>query len=180
LKPKIHYSSSDMNNCDDGNNVGNGKHIELLSTRRLQPTELHERHDATLCNKTNTCLKLQNTNFDQINHTVDTGRRDLSADSIITKNTINGKTSHSQNRRSHKAFDSAPFYTKVKPHVTIQKRVRYSHISDPSNSRVMPPDRLDGPLVYQKKVEDVHTEIGKKKAPISLNPIFDSSRNEEI
>jgi hypothetical protein len=99
------------------------------------------------------------------------------------------KTQIARHGNRRKPFDSAPFYTQVKPHITAQKRVRYVHLLEPSNNKAMPKDTsLEGPLLYnRRKKEEAHSgehdvvndgdndgdvAFGKKRVPISLNPIF--------
>jgi len=56
-----------------------------------------------------------------------------------------------QPRQPSQPFDSKPYYTKVKPHITTQKRVQYVHLIEPTNKKAMPRDNtmiLDGPVVY--------------------------------
>lgn len=78
-----------------------------------------------------------------------------------------------------RAFDTAPFYNEIKPHVTAQKRVRYIHLEEDSSfegKKRMPKEMLDGPKIYKRGAEAGQKDETKKngKVPISLNPILPS------
>ncbi len=150
------------------------QHINILSSRQLIPTELHERNEAMTRQKLTS--KYECDHFDKKIANV-RGKSDLSSTLLINTDSIGRHApgpKHVENKTVIPLSPEKMMNKKaVKPHVAIQKRVRYKHLIDPSNNKALPMDCFDEPLVYQRGLENFNAiATPKKKAPLSLNPIL--------
>ncbi len=142
----------------------------MLQTRRLQPTQVQERQIKN--NKFNSSIdddihqqyKCSN-NIGTNSNTISTRNvekeeaqvhyyyNDTSNEAMRTRTRTRTSARTTTQNHPRQPFDSKPFYTKVKPHITTQKRVRYVHLVEPSNTKAMPKDEKmivwDGPIVYR-------------------------------
>lgn len=136
----------------------------LLSMRRLQPLGMHERNIAVASEEQNEIAS-----HDSHRSTEDLmdGKRSFSNRSVICEKS----PTHTCRRRM--PFDSLPYYNSVKPRVTIQKRIRFNHLMEPSNNKAMPKDTIEGPLIYERRKNDTNNDnklyCGKQQAPLALN-----------
>lgn len=158
------------------------QHMNMLSSRRLIPTELRERNEAM------TRQKL--TSNHECDHFLDKkfanvcAKGDLSSTLLINTDSIERHApspKHVDNKTLVPLSPRTMMNKKaLKPHhVAIQKRVRYKHLIDPSNNKALPRDGFDEPLVYQRGLEiNKATATTKKKAPLSLNPILNITEYE--